>query len=183
MAKLGFLARHRIVRNAIREDLLYFALPAVIVFFAGLVVSAADGYDGLLSTIWVLVRQPENLFLLSIQNIVGLALAVIGFTIILVAVGTLRMSYSSTLVIREDHQLIMRGIYHYVRHPIYLGVIIVSIGPPVYTSSLYGLLIMSALIPVFLKRIRLEERMLTDEFGDGYRTYKEATSRLIPFIY
>jgi protein-S-isoprenylcysteine O-methyltransferase Ste14 len=57
------------------------------------------------------------------------------------------------------------------------------IGVPVFASSLYGLLTMSALIPVFLNRIRMEERLLTDEFGDAYRTYKEATSKLIPFIY
>jgi protein-S-isoprenylcysteine O-methyltransferase Ste14 len=59
----------------------------------------------------------------------------------------------------------------------------VCIGVPVYASSLYGLLIMSALIPVVLNRIRIEERLLTDEFGDAYRTYKESTRKLIPFIY
>ncbi|NHZ72798.1 MAG: DUF1295 domain-containing protein, partial [Aquificales bacterium] len=88
----------------------------------------------------------------------------------------------STLVIRKDHQLITHGIYRIVRHPIYLGVIMVVIGVPIYASSLLGLLIMSALIPVFLNRIRIEERLLIDEFGDTYRAYKETTSKLIPFI-
>jgi protein-S-isoprenylcysteine O-methyltransferase Ste14 len=41
---------------------------------------------------------------------------------------------------------------------------------------------MSALIPVALNRIRFEERILTEQFGDEYWTYKEATSKLIPFI-
>ncbi len=172
MAKRGFLARHGIVRNAIREDMLCFALPAFFVYSAGMVVCA-----------WDLVRQQGSLFILSVHSIVGLALIVIGFAILLVAQITLRRFYSSTLVIREDHQLITHGIYRFTRHPIYLGVIIVCIGISVYASSLYGLLTMSALIPVFLNRIRIEERMLTDEFGDAYRTYKEATSKLIPFIY
>ena len=183
MAKRGFLKKHGIVRNAIREDVLYFALPALLVFTAGLVVSARDGYDGLVAKIWELVRQPENLYLLSVQNIVGLALFVIGLTIALVAVVTLRRSYTSTLVIREDHQLITHGIYRFTRHPVYLGVIIAIIGVPVYDSSLYGLLTMSALIPIILNRIRIEERMLTEEFGDAYRRYKEASSKLVPFIY
>jgi len=183
MAKRGFLARHGIVRNAIREDLLYFAIPAILVFFAGLVISARDGYDGLVAKMWELVRQPESLYLLSVQNIVGLALFIVGLTTALVAVVTLRWSYSSTLVIREDHQLITHGIYRFTRHPVYLGVIIAIIGVPVYASSLYGLLAMSALIPILLNRIRIEERMLADEFGDAYRTYKESTSKLIPFIY
>jgi len=183
MAKRGFLKKHGIVRNAIREDVLYFALPALLVFTAGLVVSARVGYDRLVAKIWELVRQPENLYLLSVQNIVGLALFVIGLTIALVAVVTLRRSYTSTLVIREDHQLITHGIYRFTRHPVYLGVIIAIIGVPVYDSSLYGLLTMSALIPIILNRIRIEERMLTEEFGDAYRRYKEASSKLVPFIY
>jgi protein-S-isoprenylcysteine O-methyltransferase Ste14 len=183
MVKRGFLERHGIVRNAIREDILYFALPAVLVFFAGLVVSGRDGYDGLVTKIWELVRQPGSLYLLSVQNIVGLVLLIIGLTTALVAQITLRRFYSSTLVIREDHQLITHGVYRFTRHPVYLGVIIAIIGVPVYVSSFYGLLVISALIPIFLKRIRIEERMLTDEFGDAYRTYKEATSKLIPFIY
>lgn len=172
MAKRGFLARHRIVRNAIREDMLHFALPAFFVFSAGLVVSA-----------WDLVRHQGSPFILSVHNIVGLALIVIGYTIALVATSTLRRFYSSTLVIREDHQLITHGIYRHTRHPIYLGVILVSIGVPVCVSSLYGLLIMSVLIPIVLNRIRIEERLLIEEFGDAYRTYQEATSKLIPFIY
>jgi protein-S-isoprenylcysteine O-methyltransferase Ste14 len=56
-------------------------------------------------------------------------------------------------------------------------------GAPVYASSLYGLLTFSVLIPIFLNRIRIEERMLTEEFGDAYRTYQETTNKLIPFIY
>ncbi len=170
MAKHGFLAQHGIVRNAIRKDMLFFALPAFLVYCAGLVVSARDGYDGLVSTIWDLVRQPWRLYILSIQNIVGLTLFVIGFTIILVAHFTLWRFYSSTLIIREYHRLITHGVYRFVRHPIYLGTIMCCIGAPVYASSLYGLLIMSALIPIIHIRIKLEERLLTDEFGDAYRT-------------
>ncbi len=172
MVKRGFLARHGIVRNAIREDMLYFAIPALFVFSAGMVVSA-----------WDLVRHQGSLYILSVQSIVGLALIVIGLTNNLVTQVTLRRSYSSTLVIREDHQLITHGVYRFTRHPIYLGVITAFIGIPMYASSLYGLLTMSALVPIFLNRIRMEERLLTDEFGDAYRKYKETTRKLIPFIY
>ena len=153
MTKRGFLKKHGIVRNAIREDMLYFALPAVLVLFAGFGVSA-----------WDLFRQQGSLYILSVQSFVGSDLIVIGLTILLIARITLRRSYSSTLVIREDHQLITHGVYRFTRHPIYLGAIMVSIGVPVYASSLYGLLAMSALILVLLNRTRIEERILTEEF-------------------
>ncbi len=41
-----FLSKHGIVRNALREDLLSFGLPALLAFVLGLVLSARDGYDG-----------------------------------------------------------------------------------------------------------------------------------------
>jgi protein-S-isoprenylcysteine O-methyltransferase Ste14 len=182
MAKRRFLARHRIVRNAIKDDLLYFAIPALLVFSAGLAVSV-KGWVGSLAAMWDLIRHPRGIMMLSVPHFVGIALVVTGFTIELIAQITLGRSYSSTLVIRKDHQLITRGIYRFTRHPIYLGVIMVCIGLPAYASSLYGLLIMSAMIPVFLIRIKIEERLLAEEFGDAYRTYKEATCKLIPFIY
>lgn len=183
MPKRSFLEREDIVRNAIKKDVLYFAIPALLVFTAGLVVSALDGFDGLVVKAWELGRQPENLYTLSTLNILGLALFVVGMTIAFVAVFTLRRSYSGTLVIREDHQLITHGIYRYTRHPVYLGVIMAILGLPIFASSLYGLLIMLVLIPIVLYRIGMEERLLTEEFGDAYRDYQETTSKLVPFIY
>jgi len=53
----------------------------------------------------------------------------------------------------------------------------------VYASSLVGFLILLALIPLVVNRIRIEETMLTAEFGDSYRAYKKATRKLVPFIY
>ncbi len=183
MEKRGFLEKSGIVRNEIKKDILLFGIPALTVFFLGLIVSGRDGYDGLVGAIWELVKDPQNLRLLSIWNIAGLTLLVVGLAIALVAVFTLRRFYLSTLVTIENHQLITHGIYRFTRHPIYFGVLIAIIGVPVYAPSLCGFLVLSLLIPIFLIRIRMEEEMLTEEFGDAYRTYKETTRKLIPFIY
>ncbi len=172
MAKRGFLVRHGIVRNAIKKDLLYFALPWIVALCAGMIFSASD-----------LVRQQGSQYVFSRLSIVGIALFVIGFTIILVAHITLWRLYSSALVIKKDHRLLTHGIYRSTRHPIYLGTIIATIGLSVYASSLYGFIAMLAQFPIFLIRIRIEERLLTEEFGDEHRAYKMAVSKLIPFIY
>jgi protein-S-isoprenylcysteine O-methyltransferase Ste14 len=47
----------------------------------------------------------------------------------------------------------------------------------------HGILIMLVLVPIFLIRIRMEERLLMEEFGDAYQAYQAATSKLVPFIY
>jgi len=171
------------VRNAVKKDILFFGIPAFTVFLLGLIVSARDGNGGWARVIRELVKDPQKLRLLSMWNIAGLTLFVVGLTIAIVAQITLWRFYSGTLVIREDHQLITHGIYRFARHPIYFGVLIGIMGLPVITPSLYGFLVLSLLIPIILNRIRMEEELLTEEFGDAYRAYKETTRKLIPFIY
>jgi protein-S-isoprenylcysteine O-methyltransferase Ste14 len=183
MAKRGFLQRHGVVRNSIRKDLIQFALPALTVFIIELQFCVRDGLANFWGTVWGLIKQPGNLFLLPLHSIMGLALFFTGLTIMLVGQTTLWRNYSGTVLIREDHQLITHGIYRFTRNPIYLGVIMVITGIPVYAGSLYGFLSSLVLIPIILNRIRLEERLLTEEFQNAFVRYKETTRRLIPFIY
>jgi protein-S-isoprenylcysteine O-methyltransferase Ste14 len=54
---------------------------------------------------------------------------------------------------------------------------------PVYAASVYGFLAMVVMIPIILFRIKMEEKMLADYFGDEYEAYRNTTKRLIPFLY
>ena len=173
MPQRGFLARHGIVRNAIGKDILQFAIPAIIISFIELLFCA-----------YSLVKQLQNLSMFQVQQIIGLALFIIGLTIMIVGQVTLRRNYSGSVVIRVDHQLITHGIYRFTRNPIYLGLIMIFVtGFPVFAASMVGFLISLFLIPIILNRIRLEEELLTEEFQDAYQKYKETTKKLIPYIY
>ena len=184
MAENGFLKRHGIVRNAIKKDLLQFALPGLTVFTIELIFcNARDGLSGFWGTIWGLVRQPQTLSVFPVQSIIGLALFIIGLIIMCVGQTTLWRNYCGTVVIREDHQLITCGIYRFTRNPMYLGLIMVVIGLPVYVASPYGFLASLFLIPIILNRIRLEEELLTEEFRDVFQQYKKTTKKLIPGIF
>ena len=160
------------MRNSIKKDVFSFMLPSILVYCAGLGACA-----------WDLVRRQGRLFALSTHSIVGWALVVTGLALTFVAAGTLRRFYSPSLRMRMDHRLITNGIYRFVRHPLYTGVGMATVGILVVASSLYGFLTLLVLIPLVLNRIRIEEKMLTAEFGDSYRAYKKATHKLIPFIY
>ena len=185
MAKDGFLKRHGIVRNAIRKDILYFAIPGITVFIIELIFCGryGNGLSGFWGTIWGLVKHPQTLSMFPAHSIIGLTLFIVALTIMVAGQVTLWRNYSETVVIREDHQLITHGIYRFTRNPIYLGLIMGVTGLPVYAASLYGFLTSLALIPIILIRIRLEEKLLTEEFQDAYQRYKETTRKLIPFIY
>ena len=159
------------VRGAKSEDL-FFLIPAAFILFSALSVTAWD---------FIVLQGVRYTF--SPVSVVGLLCFMIGLAIRLVAWRTLRQSYSWTLEIREGHRLVTHGIYRYVRHPIYLGSMMGAVAPPVFVSSVYGFLVMLALIPLILYRIGVEERMLIEGFRDEYVEYMEKTRRLIPYIY
>ena len=149
-----------------------FVVLASVVFFSALVVS-----------FWEFVTVQGMVFRFNMLSITGLVLFVIGVCIRFVGKRTLGKYYSYGLRLLPDHKLVTSGIYGYVRHPISLAVLVYDPGIPLIFSSLYGFLITLALIPLILYRVKIEERMLIEKFGDEYRAYMQRTKKLIPFIY
>jgi len=158
-------------RHAIRADAFFF-VPAFFLYVGGM---------GLV--IWDLVRREGENGGVQTLSPVGLLLVAIGLVFVLVGPATLRRNYSSSLVIRKGHQLVQHGIYRVVRHPIYLGAMLVTLGVPIVTSSWIALPPMLLLIPLFIYRMGVEERLLMEEFGDDYRAYMSRTRRLVPLVY
>jgi len=186
LTKEGLLKRLGIARHAIGKDLIFFFLPFFTVFYIQLWLCQSHGdagLSGIWGVLWGLVKQPQTLSMLPLQRIVGLALFVIGLTIMIVGQVTLWKNYSGFLLLHKEHQLVTRGLYRCTRHPIYLGLIMVLIGLPVYAASLYGVLAVPVLTLILLNRIRLEEKLLAEEFQDAYQQYRGTTKKLIPFVY
>ena len=145
-----------------RKQDLFFQIPGLILLITLLIFSFGD-LDYPVGTI----QSP--------LNIVGALLFIIGLIISISAQVTINKNYSWTLEIRPGHTLVTSGLYKYVRHPIYLGTFIRVIAIPIYSSSLAGFLIGLLSLLLFEYRIRLEERMLIEEFGKAYKQYQEHT--------
>lgn len=185
MTNNRFLKRLGIVRHVLKKDLLLFFIPWLTVFSLelGLCQTYGDGTSGIWEIIWEVIKHPYKIFLLPFQRMIGVSLFVIGLTIMIVGQITLWQNYSGFVVIKKDHQLITHGIYSFTRNPIYLGAILAFASFAIYAASVYGFLAMIATIPIFLFRIKMEEKMLAEYFGDEYETYRNTTKRLIPFLY
>ncbi len=93
-------------------------------------------------------------------------------------------NFSVTLEIRETHTLVINGIYRYVRHPMYSSFWLWALGQallfPNWIAGGAGLLAVAFL---YFRRIRREEQMMLETFGDEYATYSSKTARLIPWVY
>lgn len=118
------------------------------------------------------------------SSIVGSVLFAIGFFVRRHAIRTLDHYFTYKLTIRTDHQLIKTGIYKLLRHPSYTGTLFEVIGMMVVAQSPYGLgLFLLSAGTIITIRIRREERMLLQEFGQEYQDYMRQTWRLIPFVF
>ena len=138
---------------------------------------------GLAVAVWDFIQLQKAFWSLGLLNGVGLAVFVGGTLLRQVGKRTLGRSYSYGLRTLEDQKLIQHGVYKYVRHPITLAALIYTPALPLVLSSVYGFLVMLLIIPLFLYRIGIEEKMLIEKFGPEYIQYMERTKRLIPFIY
>lgn len=103
-------------------------------------------------------------------NIIGLLIMAGGIAIRTVAAKTLGRFYSRRLLIREGHQVVSEGIYRRIRHPGYLGVIILFLGAGLSTSDFIALAVI-AMIPAHLRKIAMEENMLAEGLGPEYLDY------------
>jgi protein-S-isoprenylcysteine O-methyltransferase Ste14 len=95
-------------------------------------------------------------------------------------------TFLSPLVrIQEDRkqQVVSTGVYGFVRHPMYLGAILMFFGAPLLLGSWYGVLAALAMTVLLMARIVGEEKMLTREL-EGYRGYAlKVRYRLFPGIW
>jgi len=113
----------------------------------------------------------------------GTTILLLGFAIRIWTRQALKGDYQGNLQVRPDQHLVTRGPYHWVRHPGYLGFILMATGLAIGFSSLAGLLGVVLLSAGFVLRSQVEERMLIRVFGEQYITYARSTGRMVPRIH
>jgi protein-S-isoprenylcysteine O-methyltransferase Ste14 len=114
----------------------------------------------------------------------GVVCLAVGLWLFARAHADLGTNWSITLEVREGHQLITQGIYRHVRHPMYCGLLVYSVGqtlvvPNWIAGPSYGL----AMVLLCAFRLGPEERMMLEEFGAAYMAYMRRTKRLVPGVW
>ena len=143
-----------------------------LVWFAALIVSGLD----------IEILQ-HGKYSFAVVGITGVAFLLAGLGLYEVARRTLGELFSEAVRILPEHKLITSGPYHLIRHPVYLGAILFGLSIPMISNSLYGFVIMLIPIPILLRRIGIEEKVLVSKFGQEYLEYARKTKKLIPYIY
>jgi len=110
----------------------------------------------------------------------GLVLTAAGVGISIWARVSLGANWSGVVTLKDKHELISKGLYRWIRHPIYTGILLAMIGTAVIRGQLrcwVGFLIVLA---AFYFKARREEGFLRQEFGDGFEEHAKRTGMFLP---
>lgn len=128
------------------------------------------------------LRQPVVPYLHAFQAI-GLALTVAGLAFSVWARFFLGGNWSAEVQVKADHQLVRSGPYRFVRHPIYTGILFAFLGTALAQDQWRSALALVLMLAGLVYKLRVEERWMTETFGEAYRDYRRHTRALIPFVY
>jgi len=115
---------------------------------------------------------------------IGMALTVLGLTIRVHSILTLKQFFTYSVAKVENQKIIKTGLYKVIRHPGYLGQLLIFLG--IATSLSNWLSVLAMMIPVslgYLYRIKVEERFMIEQLGEAYVSYRTRTKRIIPLLY
>jgi protein-S-isoprenylcysteine O-methyltransferase Ste14 len=112
----------------------------------------------------------------------GVVLCIAGLAFCVWARLTLGRNWSSVVTFKDWHELITRGPYAIVRHPIYTGILIMIIATVTVYGHMAGIVALPFVFWGLWIKLRYEERLMLEKFPEEYAAYQRRVKRLIPFI-
>lgn len=115
---------------------------------------------------------------------IGIGLGLEAFAILLhiSARRHLGRNWSSTVMIKADHQLVTSGPYRLIRHPIYTAILALAGGTAIVTAQLHGAVGFAMFAFVYWRKLRLEEARLAETFGAEWSSYRGRSWALVPGV-
>jgi protein-S-isoprenylcysteine O-methyltransferase Ste14 len=112
----------------------------------------------------------------------GLVLLALGLGFAIWARVNLGRNWGTPMSQKDDPELVTSGPYHLVRHPIYSGILVASIGTAVALTWLW--LVAAGLAGIyFVYSATVEERNMAEQFPETYPAYRRSTKMLVPFVF
>jgi protein-S-isoprenylcysteine O-methyltransferase Ste14 len=133
-----------------------------------------------------LLPYPFDLRLIPCTNTIAWVCTILclaGLMFCVWARATLGRNWSGTITLKEDHELIERGPYRIVRHPIYTGLLVMYLATAILSGRTGGLILgVPMVFASFWIKLRDEEKIMLQQFPEQYAAYQQRTARIIPFI-
>jgi protein-S-isoprenylcysteine O-methyltransferase Ste14 len=112
--------------------------------------------------------------------VVGLAVTLAGLSLAIWARVILGRNWSGRVTFKEDHELIRRGPYAHVRHPIYSAILLMFLGSAIAIATLGALIGLPLVVAGVWLKLGQEEALLAAHFEAEYTAYKAEVGALVP---
>jgi protein-S-isoprenylcysteine O-methyltransferase Ste14 len=119
----------------------------------------------------------------TVSGVVGMVICISGVAFAIWARKTLGDNWSAQVTLKKEHELVQKGPYKFVRHPIYTGFEIGLLGVAITIGQLKGLVGLSIAFFCHYYKTTMEEKIMYSEFGEQYAEYAKRVKRLIPFVF
>lgn len=128
----------------------------------------------------IVVEFPRNIPL----QIVGLLLVILGVFTSISARKTLshNWTHAAEYQIKKDHELVTKGVYRYIRHPIYAGLLVAYTGAELILQSYLFIIVFLVIFLLIYIQGKQEEKILLKHFGKKYEEYMKKTKMLFPYV-
>ena len=110
----------------------------------------------------------------------GVILVATGLSYAIWARMHLGRMWSAVVTVKAEHRIIKTGPYTITRHPIYTGLLLALVGTVVVRDTVVALIGCAMIAFGVVLKVRREERMLLEHFGNDYRVYQREVPRLVP---
>lgn len=132
--------------------------------------------------LWVGVLGHQWIARSSAEQIAGAAMTAAGVLFAIWARLSIGRNWSGVVTVKEEHELIQRGPYAWVRHPIYTGMIVAMIGTALVIDRWASVLAVVILTVSFIFKSRVEEQFMRRTFGEQYDAYCDHTGAFLPHL-
>jgi protein-S-isoprenylcysteine O-methyltransferase Ste14 len=134
---------------------------------------------------WIAAASTQNMFRGSNWlKVAAISVMVAGLLIRWTAIVSLGKAFSANVAIRPAQTVYRSGLYHFVRHPSYTGLLLAFVAIALHECNwLSAAVVIIPTTLALLYRIHVEEAALQQAFGAEYKAYIKTTNRLIPGIY
>jgi protein-S-isoprenylcysteine O-methyltransferase Ste14 len=114
---------------------------------------------------------------------VGLVLTAGGLGFTIWARRALGTNWSAMPSLKKDHELVQRGPYRFVRHPIYTGLLLAVLGTCLTGGRVWNLCVVAMAAILLIVKLKAEEALLTRQFPETYPQYRRRVKAIIPFLH
>lgn len=154
-----------------------FGFPLSIYLFSSLFGTNYKRFGLFESHLWALLIS--KLGIMNLKSAVGL---VMWISIVLIGTAFILIGWGWFQIYRARGHLVITGIYRFIRHPQYLGLILFIMGFNIQWPTLFSIVMAPILMVVYIRLARIEEKELEEAFGDAYKVYWERTRRFVPSL-